>query len=248
MTLMDDLSRLMNVDRQVRGLRTRLQTAQRYFETQTRLLDEVNQRLQELKTRKRHIQAAIANLEMEGAAQDEQLEKFRGDLNSSATNKQYTAVLTELNTVKTARSRTDDDIFAHMTALESLDSELAEVEAQREERTTVRDKAESQLGERTNDVGERLAELEAERRAAAQALPASDLAVFEELAETYDGEAMATVEEVDARRREYACSECNMLLPFEKVATLMGSGGGIVRCTACGRILCMHEEVRGAMR
>lgn len=248
MALMDDLSRLMNVDRQVRGLRSRLESAQRYFDAQTRQLQEVEARLEELGTRRRHIQAKIANLEMEGKSKDEQLEKFRGDLNSAATNKQYTAVLTELNTVKTQRGKIDDDLLAEMTALESLEQEVAGIETQRDERRKVRDVAETQLEERKADVGERLAELEAEREAAANALPPADLAVFEELANVYDGDAMATVEEIDARRREYMCSECNMQLPFEKVSALMNTGANIVRCAACGRILCMQEEIRGAMR
>jgi predicted nucleic acid-binding Zn-ribbon protein len=247
MNLMENLTKLFQVDKQVRGLRSRLESAQRYRDAQQRHLDEIDLRGEELQTRTRHVKAKIANLETEGASLDEQLEKFRGDLNSAATNKQYTAVLTELNTVKEARSKIDDSILAEMDQLEEIDAQLAEVAAQREERAKVLAVAAAQLQEREDEVGSRLEELEAERATAAAAVPDADLEIFEEMSDIHDGDAMAPVEEIDRRNREYACGECNMHMPFEQVSTLMAPTTTLVRCTACGRILYLHEETRGAL-
>lgn len=247
MSLMENLLKLYRVDSQVRGLRSRLDAARRYHNAQTRLLEEISQRKAELETRRRHLQAKIANLESEGATLDEQLEKFRRDLNSASTNKQYSAVLAELNTVKVERGKIDDAILAEMEQVESLDTEIAEVETEIAEREKVRDVAAAQLREREEDVGERLNELEQERTAAAADLPSNALAVFESASETHEGEAMAAVEEVDRRHREYACAACNLHMPFEQIASLMGSSDQIVRCTACGRILYLQEDLRGAL-
>lgn len=247
MTLMDSLRKLHQVDSQVRGLRSRLDSATRNHDAQKKLLDEIAARLAELKTRKRHIQAKIANLETEGAAFDEQLEKFRGDLNSAATNKQYTAVLTEMNTVKESRSGIDDVILGDMAEVDAVEAEIVEVEEQHAAREKVLKVAVANLAERNKEVGARLAELEQERDAAASDVPGTALAVFEELARAYDGEAMAQVEEIDRRRREYACSECNMQMPFEQVSTLMTHTDNLVRCTACFRILLLPEETRCAL-
>jgi predicted nucleic acid-binding Zn-ribbon protein len=82
---------------------------------------------------------------------------------------------------------------------------------------------------------------------AAEAVPGNALAIFDEIAAAHDGEVMAPVEEIDRRRREYACGECNMHMPFEQIASLMGQADAIVRCTACGRMLYLQEEVRGAL-
>ncbi|MDY7110421.1 MAG: C4-type zinc ribbon domain-containing protein [Planctomycetota bacterium] len=247
MSLMENLLKLYRVDAQVRGLRSRLDSANRYFNAQSRLLDEIAQRLEELRTRKRHVQAKVSNLETEGESLDRQMEKFRADLNSASTNKQYAAVLTELNTVKAERNRIDDAILAELEQTEEIDREIEEVSARLAERAKVCDVAEAQVKERETEIGSRLSELEAERKEAASAVPGPARAIFDEMAEAHEGEAMATVEEIDRRHREYACGACNMHLPFEQVVNLTSPISELVRCPACGRILYMQEEVRGAV-
>jgi predicted nucleic acid-binding Zn-ribbon protein len=247
MSLMESLLNLHRVDAQVRGLRRRLESANRYYEAQTRQLEAIRLQLEELETRKKHLKASIANLETEVRGIDEQLEKFREDLNKSVTNKQYSAVLTEMNTVKAKRSELEDRELQFMEQTESLDAEIGDVQAQLDERAKVRDHAEAQLAERRDEIGERLAELEAERKEAAAAVRGPALAIFEEMAEIHDGEALAPIEEVDRRHREYACGACNMRITFEQVSNAVSGSDTIVRCTACDRILYMQDELRGAL-
>ena len=67
------------------------------------------------------------------------------------------------------------------------------------------------------------------------------------MADTYDGDAMAQVEEIDRRHRDYACGSCHMTVPFENVAVLLSGADTLVRCSACDRILYMQEETKGAL-
>jgi uncharacterized protein len=247
MTLVQSLLNLYRVDMQVRGLRSRLESAERYLAAQVKQLDDLNRQLEEVQRRKRHLQATIANLEVESSGLDQRIEKLRGELNSASTNKQYNALLTELTTVKVEKGKVEDRTLREMEQVESLDAQVAELRDRLSERQRVRDVAQQQLDERRADVGQRLAELEAERSAAAASIPPQDLQIFEHLGEVYEGEAMAQVEEINRRRREYACGACNLHLPFEKVSALITSGAEIVRCPACGRILSMQDEMRGSL-
>ena len=138
-------------------------------------------------------------------------------------------------------------MLQEMEQTEQLATEVEHLEGQLAEREKVRDAARSQLEERTADVGDRLAELEAERAEAAEAVPADVLATFDEQADHHDGEALAPIEEVSRRHREYACGACNMSLPFERVSLLMTGVDDLVRCTACHRILYLQDELRGAL-
>lgn len=247
MSVIKSLLDLYRVESQVRGLRGRLDAAERYLNAQERLLNDLQQRHAELETRRRQTQAKIANLESEVKACEERMEKLRGELNAAVNNKQYTAVLNELNGVKKTRSDIEDRVLSEMGSIEACDAELADLKNQIAEREKLRDGAKAELKQRKSDVGDRLAELETQREAAASEVPAKELAIFEELADQYDGEVMADVEEIDRRHREYACSACNMHVPFDHVALLHGAAATLVRCGACGRILYMQEETRGTL-
>ncbi len=247
MTLMESMIALFRVDAQARALRHRVDSAQRYFNAQTRQLNELKAEQEELLSRKRQTQATLGNHENEAAALDERIEKLRGELNSTTTNKQYTAVLTEINSLKEQRGELDEKMLVEMSRVEAIDAELDGLNAKIEEREATRNVAEAQLKERQDEVGERLAELETEREQAAAALPGRELELFEELSDQFDGEAMAPLDEIDRRRKEYACGECNMQMPFESVSVLLNANDTLVQCTACGRILYMQDEIRGAL-
>lgn len=247
MTQMDSLLHLNQVESQVRGLRSRLDSAQRYLDTQTQLLADLNQTLQELETRKLHIRATIANSETETATIDERIEKLRDELNNAVTNKQYSAVLTELNTVKVKRGEIEDEILKEMESVESLDAEIESIEQQVVEREKVHEQATRQLAERQDEVGDRLTELETERDEAASAVPEKALSIFEELADIYEGESVGEVLEINRRHREYVCSICNIQLPFELVSLLMSGQDTLVRCSSCTRILFLQEDLKGEL-
>jgi predicted nucleic acid-binding Zn-ribbon protein len=247
MGLTEKLVALYAVDAQVRGLRRRLDTAHRHRDVQDRHLEQLRQQRAELEARTRQLRATVANLETEAATVDARLEKLRNELNGATTNKQYTAVLTELNTVKVARQALDDQQLQQMERIEQNSELLAKLAADTAEREKVRGLADRELNERQNEVGARLAELEAERQAATASIPAAEMRLFNELADMYDGEAMAEIQEIDRRRREYACGACHVHLPFQAISVLLGKGDVAVRCTACRRILYLHEETRGAL-
>ena len=247
MKLMEALLNLNRVDAQVRGLRSRLDSASIYLNAQQRQHDELNERRAELETRQKQTRATIGNAEVELKAIDERIEKLRGELNGSATTKQYNAVLAELDTVKTQRSELEDRMLTEMSNIEELDAGMAEIDEQLKERAKVRDQAKSDLAERESDVGERLAELEAERATAAESVPSNARVIFDELSEVYDGEAMAHVDEINRRHRTYVCGECNIQLPFEQVSLLLSGSDTLVQCPACSRILHIQQDLRGAL-
>jgi predicted nucleic acid-binding Zn-ribbon protein len=247
MGLMTSLIHLHEVDLQVRGLRSRLDAARRYLDAQEVQLRALAQQSEEIEARRRHKKAAIANLEVEMLGIDERIEKLRDQLNSAATNKLYTALLGELTTLKENRGQVEERLLGEMESLEQSEGHSQQLAEQIAERRKVRDVAGAQLRERQAEIGERLSELESERSQAASSVPSEQLAVFEEMALMYDGEAMAHVEEVDRRHREYACGECHMTLPFEHVSLLLSGADQLVRCTACARILYLQSETRSTL-
>jgi len=247
MALMDSLLNLYRVDGQLRGLRSRLDTAERYYNAQSRQVVALEQQKSELERRKKQLAASIANHESEIAGIDERLEKLRGELNNSVTNKAYTAVLTEMNAVKLQRKEVESTTLELMEQVDTVDAEIKDVDEQITERVKVRELAQAQFEERSDEIGERLAELERDRITAAANIPERERAMFDKLADDYEGEAMAVVEEVSRRHREYACGACSLQIPFERVATLTSSDETLVSCASCHRILYIEDETRAAL-
>ena len=247
MAVTQKLLDLYRIDMQLRGLQSRLDTARRYYDAQNHHVEVLEQEHNELESRERQLQATIANLENDIASIDERIEKIREELNGAVNKKQYDAALEGLTHAKGQRSETEERMLEEMEKVEEVNNRLEEVDQQVTERRRVRDVAKSQLEERQTEVGDRLTDLEQQRQQAAAEVPSDALQKFEEAADMHDGEAMAEIEEIDRRNREYACGACNMHLPFETVALLTAGNDSIIRCSACGRILYMEEEMRGAL-
>ena len=163
MTLIENLFALFQVDRRLRSLRARVDSAETYVGIQQRQLQSLQDRRDELLTRKRQRQAHIGNLETEAAGVDERTEKLREDLNAASTTRQYHAVLNEVNSLKDKRREIDEQTLVEMTGVEEIEAEVTELDAKISERAKVLEGAETELASRREEIKESLTELESER-------------------------------------------------------------------------------------
>ena len=247
MTLIEDLLALFDVDRRVRSLRSRVDSAETYLGVQKRQAGELTTRKDELETRKRQRQAHASNLEMEATGIDERIEKLREELNAASNTRQYNAVLNEVNSLKDQRKELDEQTLVELSAVEELTEELNGVDEQISERNKIVDSASEELATRRDEISDSLEALEAERSTKAAAVPDNIQLLFDQLADDFEGESMASIEVIDKRRREYACDTCNVHLPFDVVNRVTGRPNEIVQCQGCLRILYASEGAREAL-
>lgn len=241
MSLLRNLISLYRVDSQVRALRGRVEAAERYLSIQQGHLSDLEAQLQELQTQLRQLHAQAGNLQNEMRGFDERIAKIRSELNATTNSKQYTILLGGLKTAENQKRDLEEQAKALEEKIGQVKTKIDVVEAQHRERGGLRDGAKGELEQRRSDVSERLAELEAERRRAASAIPATELAIFDRVAQLHEGEAMAQVVTISARHREYACGACNCEIPFESYSRLRGHPDLIVQCMNCQRILHMEQ-------
>ena len=246
MTLTDDLLSLYRVDSQVRGLRTRVDNAATTLKVREKQLADLVGKSEELESNIRQMQATIQNLEGESGDFRDRIEKLRVELNAATTDKQYQAILAEMKIVQEQRDQVDEQNISEMERLESLKEELNGIQDRIKERTKIRDLAITQLEERTEEVKERLNELEDERAVAAKVIPGDSLAIFDRVAEDTEGETLAPVMEINKRRHEYACGSCNIEIPYNLVVSLLSGSQNIQQCPACMRILHLVETAEAS--
>ncbi|MDX2117843.1 MAG: hypothetical protein SFY96_06660 [Planctomycetota bacterium] len=235
------LLRLFQVDKQYRGLQTRLNAAEKFLAEQTKQLADISSKASLCEAQIKQLTAVVANHEGETKRLDARMETIRGQMNSAQTNKEYKAFLTEVNTLKAERDRFETQALESMSRLDEIKKQLEGLVSQKVERERVKGVAAQERDTRAAEIKDRLAELKTERDALTKGIAADTLTVFERLVATKGDEAMAPVEVADRKRHEYNCGSCMMHLPVETVSGLL-SGGRLTRCVSCSSILYLTEE------
>ena len=247
MSLMERLERLNLVDGQLRGLSVRVEKATSFHRAQTKQLDLEKKRAEEAKANLLQVKAAYGVVETEAKALDEQIETARERMDTSATAKEYNALLVELNTVKNERSKLDETMVQQLNEVERLEALLTESEASAEERESVVATAAQDVTEREAEIADRVSELQTERHQAAADIPPDVLDLYDTLTKQLDGEATAQVEIESFRHKEFSCSACSMQIPFAIVSNLYSGLGRVQQCTNCRCIMLLGEEVRNEL-
>ena len=106
------------------------------------------------------------------------------------------------------------------------------IDQQKKDLADVRKEAEA----KSVEFEKQIEEIQVEWDAAAKKIPTETLEVFNRVAETYDGEALAVAGKQNEQIEAFSCGGCFMGLPAEIVNRLM-TKDEIIRCSNCTRIL-----------
>ncbi|MDA0802612.1 MAG: hypothetical protein O2819_02515 [Planctomycetota bacterium] len=242
MSLIANLLTLHHADRQLRALRTRLDGAEAALAKSKHAEVDAGIRARELKVQAMQLRAAAANIEAESGSVQSRIERHREELNKSTNMRQYETLLADMKLQQDKRGELDSSALNFMEKADQLDTQVQAAAAEVSRRHHAMELAETELIERRADIGERLTELEVARDRAAADVPAVELALFNQLADATDGETMAEVVTVDAKRREFACAECNMELPTAIFSAVATHADAVFQCSTCRRILWLAAE------
>jgi predicted nucleic acid-binding Zn-ribbon protein len=240
MTETAKLLRLFRVDQQLRGLRTRLDMAEKYLAEQERQLKDLQQRQVQTASDLKKLKTAISSDEGEVAGVDERIAKIREQMNAAKTNKEYSAFLAELSHLKARKEEIERHELEEMTKVEALEKQLAELTGHLAQRQTIVAQAKTERDAREAEIRDRLKELSAQRDALRAEIAASTAKAFEDMVRLHGDLAMAAVEVLDRRNHEWTCGACQMTLPVETINHI--SAGRLTRCVSCRCFLYTEEE------
>src|SRR6185503_7829218 len=117
------------LDQQVRGLSTRLDSARNRQKAQKTKLDQLAQQHRELAEQVKIVSAKTATLEKEAGDIEARIATIRTRMNAVTSNKEYAAMLLEVNTIKIDKDKKEDEAIAQMENRERLTGQLKELEA-----------------------------------------------------------------------------------------------------------------------
>jgi len=246
LTLQDKLIELNRLDKRVRGLRTRLDANQRRHGLLERQLQQVKQQQHELDQRVKEHETKGRTFETEVKSMEDRVEQLRTTMAQISTNKEYQAVLVEVNTLKASKGDVEEQALQEMTTADEVRVELDAATTKVVEQEKLVAKAEADVEAAREEVSASLAEAEKEFIEAAGHLPKEVLKLYAKLSDDNDGDALGYVEVVDRKRMEYMCSVSNVMLPAEIYNSLLSNPNIIKQCPASHVILVLDAKVRDA--
>lgn len=244
---MDQLKTLHLLDGQVRGLRSRMDGAMSRVSVQNKRQEQLGRQHVELGQQQKQLQARASGLETEANSIDQRVDKLREQMNAVNNNKEYSALLVEVNTLKLDKSKLEDEALEHLAEIDKASTQLQELQQRLTEQAKLVASAEAEVQAARDQIGSRLEELTAERDVAAAEIPPDILTAFERLADAYESGALSKVQEQDRRRMEYTCGGCYMTIPVEHVSSLMSRPDQLTYCPNCNRILCIEQDLKTAI-
>jgi hypothetical protein len=146
------------------------------------------------------------------------------------TNKEYSAVLLEIEEVKQVKGKTEEEILGLMEMQERLAVDVKEAEARLKTREEQARQDEAVVREKLTKVEQELAVVRAERATRARDLPVGLLASYERIMKARGGTAVASVGTTSI------CGGCRMSIRPQALMELRVATG-LMTCENCGRYM-----------
>ncbi len=241
--LLDGLIKLQSVENRLRAVKAKLTRCRRNVIIQENQVRSLQNALEAKKEEIQLTKVQSDRLDLELKTRDEAIVKLRGFLNAAKTNKEYAAVLTQLNTTKADNSKIESQILELMKDIEADEAECEGIQNQIAERKQALEQTRKETELLATKLEAEIEEIQDEWNRVAQTIPAEPLQVFKRVAETYDGQAVAIVEQQGGKTEAYSCGGCFMGIIAESVNLLL-TKDDIIRCPNCTRILVLSSAER----
>ena len=146
------------------------------------------------------------------------------------TNIEYSAALTEIETIKQEKAAVEDEILTLMESQDRIAGEIKEAESRLKTALTRCDTEEATLRAKLADVEGQLAHARSDRAGVTKDLTPVVLADYEKLLRARGGLAIAPV------MKPELCSGCRMLVRPQRLQELKAQNS-LIACESCGRYL-----------
>ncbi len=241
--VLDGLVKLQSVENRLGAEKAKLTRCRRNVVIQENLIRSLQNALEAKKEEIQLTRVQFDRLELELKSRDEAIGKLRASLNIAKTNKEYATVLTQLNTTKADNSKIEAQSLELLKVMEVDEAECKDIQGQIDEQKETLEQKRKESEALAGKYQVEIDKIQAEWDQVAQGIPADVLDTFKRVAETYDGQAVTTIEQQDGKGA-YSCGGCFMAITAESVNMLM-TKDDIIRCPNCTRILVLsgsHES------
>jgi predicted nucleic acid-binding Zn-ribbon protein len=190
--------------------------------------------IKEAEERLKVLQLKLKDKEVSLQQKEEHIKKLQTQLYQIKTNKEYSAMLTEIEGIKADNSIEEEEIIKLMDEIDAAKRKIIEEKELFKEEDSDANKEKDKINTRLRDIDVRLSRLSTERQKIVPNVERQILARYERVLTNRDGLAMVKVE-------EGACGGCHMNLPPQVISDVK-LREDIIVCGSCSRILYLDEN------
>jgi predicted nucleic acid-binding Zn-ribbon protein len=216
-------SRIAGLEKKLEAIPVRLQAIR---ETQEQAIEAVEGQRTRLAGVRKELRAREKDLEQNASEKA----KREAKLYEVKTNKEYSAVLAEIETLKVEKGRVEEEILALMETQERMTRDIGEAEVRLKRQTEEARAQQAAATEELRALEADVAVVRAERDSLARDIPRDSMAQYTRLLRGRGGLAVAVV------GANGICTGCRLSLTPQRFNELRQSSQ-ILTCENCGRIL-----------
>ncbi|MDF1545762.1 MAG: C4-type zinc ribbon domain-containing protein [bacterium] len=199
-----------------------------------REIDETSESLGTTKASLEEARINQKNLELDIATKEQSLQKFQQQMMSIKTNKEYDALVAEIDTLKTQITEAETELIETIDRIAELEKALEE---HAEKMGQVEENNKKQLDilqNKVDTIGDKMADKLASRKDVASSIPRPTLNIYERVRRGKGGTVVVVV-------KKRACGACYKSLTPKKVQEIK-KAAKIHTCDNCGRLMFWEEE------
>jgi len=225
---------LQGLDGRIAGLETEAARLPRQIEALQAALAEAKKAVETIKAKVDSTRKDLRTKEKDLEVANVKRQKLEAKLYEVKTNKEYSAVLLEIEEAKQEKAKTEEDILGLMEMQERLAVEVKEAEQRLKTREEQARQDEGVVRKKLATVEQELGTVRGQRATRAKELPVGVLASYDRILKARGGIAVAAVSATGV------CGGCRMSIRPQAVQELR-AGAGLMLCESCGRYLYWQE-------
>jgi len=228
---------------ELQSLDSQLYKLNREKENQPKIINDLQQvfedKKQQLKTweeKLKSIQLKRKEKEIDLGTHEEQIKKLQGQLYALKTNKEYTAMLNEINGKKMNQSLLEEEILNFMEEQDKAKKELEQQKINVAEEEKKFNQEKQKIQNHLKEIEAQSADLQSKRAVIIKTIDSKILPKYERILKGREGLAIIDVDEND-----FSCKGCYMKAT-PQVVNEIKMNKGLVFCEVCSRILYVKED------
>ena len=215
------------VEREIAEIPQEIQRLRDDLDLLKRSMEQSQSDLEELKKRRLSFEGELEEVEIK-------LKKSKARLNDVKSNKEYQAVLKEIDELKALASEKEEVVITWMEDIEIQEKDYADCKTQWEQSLKEYENEENKYSQRLKDLDMQLHSLSDQRSAFSEEVDKELLARYEALRANLGSQVVVPV-------RDAVCQGCHLGIPPQQYNNLI-RGNSLESCPNCNRIIYWQEK------